>query len=83
MEKMDVSKLKVNIKTKSAKMNAYIYETKSRTEMGAPGSAGNLQVNVGDTYTVDPKKGFLVVFWNSDNTDGKFSFEYWVEAGEK
>lgn len=54
-----------------------------RTEVGKSVTAGNLQAIKGDTFSVDPKSGFLIVFYNSDATDGQFTFEYWVEATEK
>jgi hypothetical protein len=72
-------KIKITLKEE---INAYIYETSSRGDMGKSGIAGNLQVLEGDTYTVDPKVGFLIIFWNDKNTLGNFTFDYWIEGNK-
>lgn len=51
--------------------------------MGKAGIAGNLQVLEGDTYQVDPKVGFLIVFYNTGDTNGNFTFDYWAEGTKK
>ena len=75
--------LHFKVTTKSATMNAYIYEAKERSVIGKPVTGGNKQVEAGDTFQTDPKSGFLIIFYNSDATDGQFGFEYWVEATKK
>ena len=77
------SKIFMKVTTKSATMNAYVYDTKSRSVPGLAAKAGNAQAQTGDIFAVNPKSGLLAVFYNSDATDGQFGFEYWVEATKK
>lgn len=37
----------------------------------------------GDTFSVSPDSGFLIVFYNNGQENGSLNFEYWVEATKK
>ena len=67
---------------KSEKLNAFIYEgSKSRLEKTKSLTAGNMQVQIGDIFSVSAlDSGLLLIFYNSDDSEGSFSFEYWITA---
>lgn len=81
LEKWEPTKLNIRITAKSEKMNAYIYEGRTRESSKQSLKTDNTQLVPGDTFSVDVfESGFFLVFYHEDDTESEFGFEYWVEA---
>ena len=61
-------------------MNVYIYGGKSRFEATESVIYENEQATVGETYSINVDKGFLVVAYPNMYKDTEFGFNYWLEA---
>jgi len=42
--------------------------------------AGNAQASAGATYSIGADKGFLIVAYANESSNGEFAFNYWLEA---
>lgn len=70
-------KLKVNI---AKEMNVYLYGGNNRLNATISMVENNDQVIPGKTYSIDYKKGMLLVAYPNTNVTTDFSFSYWLDG---
>lgn len=65
-------------------MNVFIYGGRSRYEATESVVLGNQQATVGQTYSIEPSKGFLIVAYPNEQVTSEpttaFGFNYWIDA---
>lgn len=69
--------------TKSSQMNIYLYGGKSRSDSTMSLIGDNEQVTVGKEYTIEVKKGMLLVAYPNKDQETEFEFNYWVAPYDK
>lgn len=79
LENYNPKKIHIHISRKK-EMNVFIYGGASKREATESIIDGNQQVTVGETYSIDPSKGFVVVAYPNENVATEFAFNYWLEA---
>ena len=80
LDKWNPTQINIKITSKTSKLNAYVYEGRSRKEAVNSLTSGNEQIKVGKVFSVKPGSGFLIVAYPTDESEEEFGFEFWVDA---